>query len=98
MITEYGMSEKFKNVYLSQKGSLFLQDNGVGKVREYSEQTQQYIDEEISRTMQERYARVKNILSEKRSLLEKVAKKLLEVEILSEKDFKALLEDEKAIS
>lgn len=98
MITEYGMSEKFKNVYLSQKGSLFLQDNGVGKVREYSEQTQQYIDEEISRTMQERYARVKNVLIEKQGMLEKVARKLLEVEILSEKDFKALLEEEKAIS
>ncbi len=91
MITEYGMSEKFKNVFLSQKGSLFLQDNGVGKVREHSEQTQQYIDEEISRTMKERYERVKKVLAEKRELLETVAKRLLDVEIISEKEFKDLV-------
>lgn len=91
MITEYGMSEKFKNVFLSQKGSLFLQDNGVGKVREHSEQTQQYIDEEIARTMKERYERVKNVLAEKRELVETVAKRLLDVEIINEKEFKDLV-------
>jgi cell division protease FtsH len=78
-------------VFLSQKGSLFLQDNGVGKVREHSEQTQQYIDEEISRTMKERYERVKKVLAEKRELLETVAKRLLDVEIISEKEFKDLV-------
>jgi len=41
--------------------------------------------------MKERYERVKKVLAEKRELLETVAKRLLDVEIISEKEFKDLV-------
>ena len=59
--------------------------------REYSEATQQYVDEEIARMVESQYANVKDKLSVNRSLLETVAEKLLEKETLDEKEFKALL-------
>jgi cell division protease FtsH len=60
--------------------------------REYSEATQQYIDEEIAKIVEERYAKVTEILSLHRTLLDTVAAQLLEKETLDEKEFKALLE------
>jgi cell division protease FtsH len=59
--------------------------------REYSETTQQYIDEEIAHMMEKQYAAVKDQLGQNRSLLEIVAERLLETESLDEKEFKALL-------
>jgi cell division protease FtsH len=94
MITDYGMSGRFKNVALTQRGAGMM---GQGPQepsfqREYSEATQQYIDEEIARMVAARYAAVKDRLSSNRELLDKIAELLLEKETLEEKEFKALME------
>jgi cell division protease FtsH len=60
--------------------------------REYSEATQQYVDEAIARIVETQYGEVKEKLLASRSLLETVAGQLLEKETLDEKEFKALLE------
>jgi len=95
MITDYGMSARFRNVALTQRGAGYLGAATPEPTlhREYSETTQQYVDEEIARMMSERYAAVKSVLSAKRSLLDKVAGILLEKETLDEKEFKALLSE-----
>ena len=89
MITEYGMSEKFHNVVLSQKGSPFLGDiSQPGQLsREYSESTQQYVDEEVARIIDQRYNRVLDLLKEKQNLLKTISKKLLDLETIEEKEF-----------
>ncbi len=93
MITEYGMSEKFSNVYLPYKqGSPFLGDQQYTVNREYSEATQQYIDEEIARLVSERYSAVKELLTEKKLLLEQIADRLMEVETIEGEDFRKLAE------
>lgn len=94
MITDYGMSPRFRNVALTQRGASMLQGGLSEPIlhREYSESTQQYIDEEIARIVNERYAAVKGLLAEKRSLLEKIAECLLEKETLEEHEFKELVE------
>ena len=45
MICEYGMSEKFRNLTLPRQDSGI---DGVGGSRNYSEETQKYIDEELA--------------------------------------------------
>ncbi|MDR2304304.1 MAG: ATP-dependent zinc metalloprotease FtsH [Treponema sp.] len=94
MITDYGMSERFRNVALTQRGAGMLGPQAQQEPvfhREYSEATQQYVDEEIARMVETRYLHAKNMLQEKRPLLEKVAATLLEKESLDEKEFKELL-------
>jgi cell division protease FtsH len=93
MITDYGMSSRFRNVALTQRGAGYLGAASPEPMlhREYAESTQQYVDEEIARIMSERYDAVKGMLSEKRELLDKVAGILLEKETLDEKEFKALV-------
>ena len=89
MITEYGMSEKFKNMVLSKRGNQFLGSAAAPPYmeREYSESTQKYIDEEIARILDVRYKRVIELLSGKRIQLESIANKLLEVETLEADEF-----------
>jgi cell division protease FtsH len=93
MITDYGMSDRFKNVALTQRGAGMLGGQTQEPMfhREYSEATQQYIDEEIAHMVEKQYATVKEQLGQNRSLLEIVAERLLETESLDEKEFKALL-------
>jgi cell division protease FtsH len=94
MITDYGMSGRFKNVALTSRGA----SGGAAQEpmfhREYSEATQQYIDEEIAKIVEERYVGVTESLSRHRALLDLVAEQLLEKETLDEKEFKALVASE----
>jgi len=93
MITDYGMSGRFKNVALTQRGAGMLGTPIQEPVfhREYSEATQQYVDEEIARIVDIQYEAVKDNLKVHRPLLETVAFQLLEKETIDEKEFKALL-------
>ncbi|MDR0636447.1 MAG: ATP-dependent zinc metalloprotease FtsH [Treponema sp.] len=94
MITDYGMSARFKNVALTQRGASMLGTHEQREPqfqREYSESTQQYIDEEMASMMETQYNIVKTMLSERRSLLDSIAAQLLEKETLDEHEFKAMV-------
>ncbi|MCL2808572.1 MAG: ATP-dependent zinc metalloprotease FtsH [Treponema sp.] len=93
MITDYGMSDRFKNVALTTRGmSMTGQEQREPSFqREYAESTQQYIDEEVARIIETEFDKSKKILEEKRNILDNVALALLEKETLDEKEFKALL-------
>ena len=92
MITDYGMSDKFRNVYLpSRRGGSFLDDGGFLQ-REYSETTQTYIDEETARVIDERYNHVLATLSEKRPEIERVAETLLSEEVVERERFEELVQ------
>lgn len=93
MLTEYGMSEKFSNVVLKyNKGTGFLGDATAGGSREYSESTQQYIDEQLTQIINERYTSVKELLQGKEDLLKKIAKTLLDKEMIDSKEFQKFIE------
>jgi cell division protease FtsH len=93
MITDYGMSSRFKHVALTQRGAGMLGAPSQEPLlhREYSEATQQYIDEEIAHIVERRYGTVKDTLGQNRNILDTVAAQLLEKETLDEKEFKALV-------
>jgi cell division protease FtsH len=89
MIVDYGMSSRFKNVALTKRS------NGEPSLtREYSEATQQYIDDEIAATINARYNEVKKLLTEKNDFLLQISKILLEKETLNDKEFKDILGEE----
>ncbi len=95
MITEFGMSEKFHNVYLPRGGGGTYLDSEISlSSREYSESTQQYIDEETARLMNERYEYVIEFLQKNRSKMDTVTDHLLEHEVLSRAEFIELLGEE----
>jgi len=95
MITDYGMSDRFRNVALTSRamGMIGQEQHEPAFHREYAESTQQYVDEEIARVIETEYAKSKSILEEKLEILHNVSNALLEKETLDEKEFKALIGD-----
>jgi len=93
MITDYGMSDRFKNVALTSRamGMTGQEQREPAFQREYAESTQQYIDEEVARIIEAEFAKAKKILDDRRNILDNVSGALLEKETLDEKEFKALL-------
>ena len=92
MVTDYGMSEKFANVHLPyRQESPLLGPNGHAVNRDYSESTQQYIDEETARIIGERYQVALNLLREQRPGLEAVAARLLDTEVVEAAEFAELV-------
>jgi cell division protease FtsH len=91
MITDYGMSERFRHVALTRRGAAILGPSEPYMAREYSEDTQKYVDDEIARMVAERYDRVLVMLRGERERLDAIAEKLLEKETLDEAEFAALL-------
>ncbi|MBQ9205425.1 MAG: ATP-dependent zinc metalloprotease FtsH [Treponema sp.] len=90
MITDYGMSDRFKNMTLG-KGVLGQRGGEPNLVREFSEETQKFIDEEIARIINERYEHVLDLLRSKKDLLEYISKRLLEIETMDAKEFNDIL-------
>ena len=90
MICEYGMSERFKNLTLPKSSSGL---EGVAGGREYSEDTQKYIDEESEKIISNRYSIVLEKLKKNWKALDEIAKKLLADEVIEQADFERLAKE-----
>ena len=91
MIREYGMSEKLGQVYLAgEKQPLFLA-SGPREAGDYSEATAEIIDLEIRESIRREYERALAILREKKEILIRGARLLLEKEKLDGEEIRALL-------
>ena len=90
MICEYGMSEKFRNLTLPRQDSGI---DGVGGSRNYSEETQKYIDEESEKIISERYAHVLGNLRKNWKALDEIAKRLLQDEVIEGDVFQQMADE-----
>ena len=95
MICNYGMSEKFKNMTLGKRGGYAGGEPEL--VREFSEDTQKYIDDEIARMMAVEYDKVLKLLKTHKGLLESITQKLLEKEIMEGDEFQEMVKAEKPV-
>ena len=93
MITDFGMSDKFKNMTLG-KGVLGNAGGDPNIYREFSEETQRYIDEEIARIMDQRYTHVLQLLKEHKELLEYISNRLMQIETMDGKEFYDIIKGE----
>ncbi len=93
MVTEYGMSDRLGlATYERRTNPLFPPDN-FNSPRTYSEARGAQIDEEVSRLMEEAHHRVYQILTERRKLLDELARKLCEVEIVQGDELRRMLDE-----
>ncbi|HEX2202536.1 MAG TPA: ATP-dependent zinc metalloprotease FtsH [Longimicrobium sp.] len=93
MVMEYGMSRELGPVNLSGPRRMqFLQADGDGGGRrQYSEETAREIDSEIRGLIDGTYERVRRILTEDREVLEVLAKRLLEKEVVDEGELREIM-------
>ena len=97
MVTEYGMSDRLGPLtYAREPRSAYL-DLGLGsRTREYSEQTAEGIDEEITRIIEEAYRDTRSILRDQKENLERLARILLEKESIEGDELKNFIAEVKA--
>ena len=93
MVCEWGMSEKMGPVSFGRREDAPFLGRELGHQRDFSEQTALDIDEEVRRIVDENYQRARNILSEHKAILEKIAHSLLEHETLDRKSIDALIDE-----
>ena len=86
IVTVYGMNKSIGNIsFFDSKQSDY------NFTKPYSDSTAEKIDLEVKRIVENAYERTKNLLINKKEQLEKVAKKLLEKEILFQNDIEILI-------
>ncbi len=92
MVTEYGMSDRLGLVtYERERRPVFLPESFTSGGKTYSEEKAAEIDEEIAKVVEGTHQRVRNILGEKREVLNQLAKLLLEKEIIQGDEMRALM-------
>ncbi len=95
MVTHYGMSEKLGTInYDSSENEVFI-GRDLGRSRDYSERTAAEIDDEVTRIINEAYAKCKKLLSENLDKLLSLSDALLEKETIYSKDFEKIFNGEK---
>jgi cell division protease FtsH len=92
MVKEYGMSSKVGQVYFArEKTSRYLAMIPEGAV-DYSEATAEMIDNEVREIISEQYRRALEILKDKKGVLKKGARLLLEKEKIDGHELKAIMD------
>lgn len=92
MVTKYGMSENIGPIsYAGDNQEVFI-GRDYGHVKNYSEETSAKIDEEVSRIINDAYAKTEEILKSHFDKLELVANSLIEREKIDKDEFISLME------
>jgi cell division protease FtsH len=94
MVTRYGMSERLGNVALEKDGRSFLSPNPLAdgaRERAYSDETATVIDDEVRAIVHSVFERTLQIIRDRRDLLERTARRLLEKETLDEAELQDLV-------
>jgi cell division protease FtsH len=93
MVTEWGMSDEMGMIsYSDQDQEVFLGKSWASAGRTHSEATQQRVDMEIKRIIDEQYKRAHDILENNRDKVEAMVKALMEYETIDADQIKDIME------
>jgi cell division protease FtsH len=85
MVCEWGMSQKLGPLQYGQKEEPIFIGKEIARHKDYSEKTSEMIDQEIREIVESAYKRAWDILTQNRTTLKKLAKHLLDKEVLDRK-------------
>jgi cell division protease FtsH len=91
MVCEWGMSDLGPLTFGKKEEQIFL-GREIAQHRDYSEDTAIKIDQEVRKLVNTGYAKAKEILTDNRDTLEKIARALIEREVLDATEIKMLVE------
>ena len=90
MVVEYGMSKKLGPISLAREHVDVFLGEEIVKSNEHSEALSSLVDSEIRGMITDSYTKAKDLLSENRSMLDRLASALLEKEIIAGKELQQL--------
>lgn len=97
MVTRYGMSRLGARTFGKKEELVFL-GREMHEERNYSEKTAQDIDNEVTHFIDQAFERATTILTEKRAILDTIAKTLLEKETLEKEEFAQIVSGKTPVS
>ena len=92
MVTEYGMSEKLGLINYSDDSQPMFIGRDMATHSQYSEETAKMIDEEVRAIVTEQLERARKLLTENKSILENMARVLIERETIYTEEVEMLME------
>lgn len=98
MVCEWGMSEKLGPLQYGQKEEPIFIGKEIARHKDYSERTAEMIDEEIREIVENAYRKAWDILTTNRVRLNKLAKQLLDREVLDGNEIEEIIELKKSTS
>lgn len=90
MVTRWGMSDEVGPVALESDGGRTMFGQGIND-KEYSEKVSALIDSEVSKIMNNAFSEARRIISEKRTVLDAIANRLIEVETLEQEEYNQII-------
>jgi cell division protease FtsH len=98
MVTQFGMSEELGAVnYEGSRRNAFLEVAFGPERGPYGEETAQRIDAEVKRLLDDAHDRARQIITERRQLLETVTRRLLEKEVIEGEELKQLIAESETL-
>jgi cell division protease FtsH len=91
MVCEWGMSETMGPLSYGKKEEQIFLGREFATHKDYSEETAQRIDKEVSRIVMTSYEKARQILSDRMEILNKIASELLEKEVLNASELDAII-------
>lgn len=92
LVKEYGMSP-LGPISFGEKEELVFLGKEISEQRNYSEKIAAKIDEEVEKFIKNAQNTAKTILAKKKTLLEKIAKTLIEKETIEKEEFESLIKE-----
>ncbi len=90
MVMRLGMSDSLGPVTYGKKEEMIFLGRELSEQRDYSESIAESIDQEVRRIVQAAYERAREILTQYREELDKIAASLIEKESLTREEFEAI--------
>src|SRR3982075_2637342 len=95
MVMRYGMSERLGNQVFGKPamGQYLESTMSFGEQRNFSERTAERIDEEVAQLIERTYQRVKDILSQRRGVLERITVELQKRETIDREELEKIVSE-----
>jgi cell division protease FtsH len=93
MVCEWGMSDLGPMTFGKKEEQIFL-GREIAQHRDYSEDTAIKIDQEVRKLVNKGYSTAKQLISDNRDVLERIARALIEREVLDANEIKMLVENQ----
>ncbi|HEV8610167.1 MAG TPA: ATP-dependent zinc metalloprotease FtsH, partial [Thermoanaerobaculia bacterium] len=93
MVCEWGMSDLGPLTFGKPEGEIFL-GRDFGRTQDYSETTANQIDAEVKRIVTEAYGRAEKIITENQKVMHRLARTLLEKEVLDGEEVLQIIAEE----
>ncbi|MFA5926171.1 MAG: ATP-dependent zinc metalloprotease FtsH [Parcubacteria group bacterium] len=90
LVTRYGMSSLGPRTFGRKEELIFL-GKEISEEKNYSENTSDKIDQEVSRFINDAFETAKKVIADKKEILEKITETLLEKETIEQEEFNEII-------